>query len=61
MGHSRYLTDQGAIRGAKVPRDLNLADLGTHYVTREILSKFFDKLHGCASQTKVRDPQARAP
>ena len=40
MGHSRYLTDLGAIRGSKVPRELNLADIGTHYSTRDVLSAF---------------------
>ena len=47
-----------------MPRELNLADIGTHYVTREILARFFlsffDKLHGNA-QVKSRDPRVRAP
>ena len=43
-----------------MPRELNLADIGTHYVTREILARFFDKLHGSA-QVKSRDPRVRAP
>ena len=60
MGHSRYLTDLGLILGAKIPRELNLADIGTHYCTREILSRFFDKCHGASPQVKSRDPRAGA-
>ena len=40
MGHARWQTDNGDIAAVKLPRELNAADTGTHYCTREILAKF---------------------
>jgi hypothetical protein len=46
VGHTRYLTDQGAIKGLKVDRELNLADVGTHYCSREVMAYFEAQLRG---------------
>ena len=43
VGHTRYLTDQGAIKGLKVDRELKLADVGTHYCSREVMALFVQK------------------
>ena len=40
MGHTRHLTDQLVISAVKIARDLNLADVGTHYSSREVLASF---------------------
>ena len=40
IAHTRYLTEMGSIRGAKIKRDLNLADAGTHYITGAILKRW---------------------
>ena len=40
LGHTRWLTDQEVIAAIKVVRDLNLADIGTHYTTAAILKRF---------------------
>jgi hypothetical protein len=49
VGHTRYLTDQGAIQGLKVDRELNLADVGTHYCSREVLAYFEPQLRGAGA------------
>jgi hypothetical protein len=46
MGHTRDLTDAHVIKGAKVPRHMNLADLGTHYVTRTDVTRLAHLLRG---------------
>ena len=46
IAHTRYLTEQEAIRGLKVKRDLNLADAGTHYITNAITRRFEPVLRG---------------
>ena len=40
MAHTRHITDLEIIVAVKVMRDLNLADIGTHYCTRDILDYF---------------------
>ena len=40
MGHTRWLTDLSEIAAVKIARDLNAADIGTHYSTRDVLSAF---------------------
>jgi hypothetical protein len=46
MGHTRDLTDAHVIKGAKIPRHMNLADLGTHYVTRADVTRLAHLLRG---------------
>ena len=37
MAHTRYMTEAGMIVAIKIDRALNVADLGTHYSTRDVL------------------------
>jgi len=37
---TRHLTDQGVIAAIKIARDLNVADAGTHYCTKEVIMAF---------------------
>ena len=46
MWHTRWLTDNDKIAGIKLDRDLNLADLGTHYSARDVIAYFEPQLMG---------------
>ena len=46
MWHTRWLTDNNTIAGIKLDRDLNLADLGTHYSARDVIAYFEPQLMG---------------
>ena len=46
IAHTRYLTEMNSIRGAKIKRDLNLADAGTHYITGAILKRWESYFRG---------------
>ena len=43
LGHTRHLTDLEVVKAMKISRTLNVADVGTHYCTKEIFQAF-DKL-----------------
>ena len=53
VGHTRYLTDMGKIKGLKMDRSLNIADAGTHYITRDEMAYVEPRLRG--------EAQHRAP
>ena len=40
LGHTRHLTDNEEVTALKIPRDLNVADCGTHYNTAQINRSF---------------------
>ena len=46
LGHVRQLTIAKKIKGVKVKRDHNISDVGTHYVVKEILTRFRRHLRG---------------
>ena len=37
---THHLVDMGEIEAGQMPRDINVADLGTHYFTQPILKAF---------------------
>ena len=49
LGHTRHLVDLGEIIAGQIPRDLNVADLGTHYSTSAILKAFKKWCRGAGS------------
>ena len=49
LGHTRHLVDMGEIEAGQMPRDLNVADLGTHYFTQPILKAFEKWCRGAAA------------
>ena len=54
LGHTRHLVDNKEVEALKVPRHLNVADVGTHYSTSIILKQFKSWFRGAAQWLQGR-------
>ena len=49
LGHARYMTDNNDITARKIDRALNVADVGTHYLTGTEMRTLESRLRGDTS------------